>query len=640
MNRFVAVCLQALLVLCLSNSLSAQSFQYPYVENFGAAQEYQLGGPNPSEGTQVIPVGIDLYEGNDPNSIYYGLVPPNSSSKPVVVFVHGYASNASVWYEGDDNMYRDVYDDGYRSAFVSLTPNRHMWTNGNMLSNAIDKIRNHYGVSSVVVVGWSKGGVDTDASIVHFGANAKVSEVFTLSTPHNGTSIAEAANSVLLSLVNIIFMQNNDATKSLTRGYMSYFRSITDNNPNNTVGYTTLGGWGNGPLARLDIPQTLIHAIDGPRANGGNDGVVPYVSSLRPGGRELFDGQRKEYGWFGIPYYPGPSETELDHFEVTRGSKVWPFIKGVLNGTLRMAPNQTPQDYKMDPVVRSQSQLIASVGTDKTFYVSGQEEEVKVMLLGKGLPPSLMAKAIGTGSDLEFELTQESEEGRVYLASFPQPGAYQLQLDGEYIALVESHGGPTATLEPLFATGKNIFEQEAMQFQVSAEGINPADLEETKVHGTIHRITDLEMNSFNEAPTVLEFIWNGEAFVATANQNLPAGIYSISVTVEGKDFVRTLVSSVAKTGNPSENQLSPGLSITNVYPNPFAEVLTIQLESKEAGALKIYDLQGRPVQEFTINSGVEEIKWDAKANGMAPGLYILEFRNAAGQQVSQRVVLQ
>lgn len=642
MNRLVAICLQAGILLCLSNSLFSQNFQYPYVENFGSAQEYQLGAPNPSEGTQFIPVGIDLYEGNDPNSIYYGMVPANSSSKPVIVFVHGYASNASVWYSGDDNMYRDVYDDGYRTAFVSLTPNRHIWTNGNMLSNSIDQIRTHYNVNTVVVVGWSKGGVDTDASIVHYGANSKVSEVFTLSTPHQGTSIAEVANSILLGLVNIIFMQNNDATKSLTRGYISYFRSITDGNANNTVGYTTLGAWGNGPLARLDIPQTLLHGIDGKKKNGGNDGVVPYASSRRPGGRELFSGQRKEYGWFGIPYYPGPSETNLDHFEVTRGSKVWPFIKGVLQGTLRTAPNQTPSDYHMDPVIRSQSQLIASTGTDDIFHISDRDQEVKVMLMGGQLPNNLNAKSVQSGELLPFELIQSSAEGNVYRATSLAPGSFHFDLKQEYIALVEAEGGPTATLEPLFPTGKNLFDdRQAMEFEVKAEGIDTEHLGNLKVHGTLNRINDLELQATNDAPTVLSFNWNGEAFQASANSDLPAGVYSISVTVEGKDFVRTLVSSVAKVNQTSSNpEDQANLQIVDIFPNPFTEVVTMEIKSETKGSLQIYDLQGRPIQDFSIEAGeASQVKWDAKASGMASGMYLLEFSNEGGQTVSERLIL-
>ena len=271
-----------LAVLCLVSTFSySQQYQNPAIENFGPPNEVNLGAPYPGEGIDLIPGGVDLYSGDDPNTIYYGLTPPGSANRPVLVFVHGYASKASVWYSGDDNMYNDVYNDGYRAAYVSLTPNKHVWTNGAMLSTIIDRVTQHYNVSSVTVVGWSKGGVDTDAALVHFGANSKVDQVFTLSSPHNGTYLAELANSWLLSLVNIIFMQNNDATRSLTRGNMAYFRSITDNNPNNTVPYTTIGGWGNGPLARVDIPQGILHLNGGSKSSGGNDGVVPYRSSLR-----------------------------------------------------------------------------------------------------------------------------------------------------------------------------------------------------------------------------------------------------------------------------------------------------------------------------------------------------------------------
>jgi|GEM_PF-883964 len=641
MKRFFPVLLQALAVLGLFSILPAQNFQYPYVENFGTANELQLGAPNPAEGTLILPVGTDLYEGNAPNTIFYGLTPPNSSNRPVMVFVHGYASSASVWYEGKDNMYRDVYDDGYRSAFVTLTPNRHMWTNGNMLSNAIDRIKIHYGVNDVVVVGWSKGGVDTDAAIVHFGANAKVSQAFTLSTPHQGTSIAEAANSILLSLVNVIFMQNNDATKSLTRGYMSYFRSITDGNPGNTVGYTTLGGWGNGPLNRLSIPQGLIHLIDGPKSNGGNDGVVPYASSLRPGGRELFAGQRKERGWFGIPYYPGPSETELDHFEVTRGSKVWPFIKAVMEGNLKTAPQETPLDYRIAPTVHSQQQIVASQGSNDQFFLHAADQGFEIRLFGENLPAFLPL----VGSQGSFPLAQITQDGNSALYAATElveagtltPGSYRIDLgESDYVATVEMNSSIAAHLTPVFSAGKQTFTaQSPMSFAVGLSGLE--GLDDCSVTGTLHRIHGLEFQAVEDAMEVLSFEKMNGQFRAETASNLPAGIYSITVTVTGPGFSRTLVSSVAKTGSIA-SEAAQQLEI-QAYPNPFSDVIQISMDTDKATSLEIYDLQGRNIQSLSITNGQDQLEWNAKANGFSPGMYILELRSQTAILATKRVVM-
>ena len=45
-----------------------------------------------------------------------------------------------------------------------------------MLSKMLDRVAAHYGVEKVILVGWSKGGVDCDAAMTHFGAHKRVSK--------------------------------------------------------------------------------------------------------------------------------------------------------------------------------------------------------------------------------------------------------------------------------------------------------------------------------------------------------------------------------------------------------------------------------------------------------------------------------
>ncbi|MEM6271837.1 MAG: T9SS type A sorting domain-containing protein [Bacteroidota bacterium] len=632
--KFYAIVLTAavsLLLLC--PPVSAQ-FQNPNIEDFGPPNEFLLAAPNPSEGTQIIPVGIDLYNGNDDNTIHFGLTPPNSSSKPVLVFVHGYASNASVWYNGDDNMYHDVYQDGYRAAFVSLTPNRHIWTNGFMLNRIIDRVTQYYGVSDVVVIGWSKGGVDTDAAIVHFGANGKVSQAFTLSTPHNGTYVAELANSWLLSLVNIIFMQDNDATRSLTRGYLSFFRSITDNNPNNTVGYTTLGGWGNGPLARLSIPQDILYLNGGSKSSGGNDGVVPYSSSLRPGGTELFGGQYKAYGWFGIPYYPGPSETELDHFEVTRGDLVWPYIKGTLNGTLRTAQIPTPSDYNPNATVSSHQQIVTSLADNQTFVVEEGAEMVHIQLLGTE------ASDLQVTGDQGAAALQRLADG-FWQLNQPAAGTYRIATQGEFVALVSVPNGPEARLHTGLSAEKPVYPLgSAMEFTVDLPELKkefPADLRVTAV---LHRTMDLALNQVDAAPMVLEFKGEGQQFSAQTGTDLADGVYSITVNVRSEAFARTIVTSVAHLGNAAAKTATPQPQLDlAAWPNPFSEQLHLDLEVEEdfAGELTIYNVLGVAVKSLPVN-GTDEVVWNARSEGHAAGVYIVELNDGA-RKMTRKVVL-
>lgn len=632
--------LVALALLCLYGSSSAQ-FTYPYIENFGAPNEVNLAAPYPGEGTLLLPVGTDLYDGNDVNTIYYGLTPPNSSSKPVLVFVHGYASSASVWYDGLDNMYKDVYQDGYRTAFVSLTPNRHMWTNGYMLARMINVITQHYGVSSVKVVGWSKGGVDTDAALVHFGANSKVSEAFTLSSPHQGTGIAELANNILLSLVNIIFMQNNDATKSLTRGYMSYYRSLTDGLSSNNTPFTTFGAWGNGPLARLSIPQGYLYLAGGSKSSGGNDGVVPYSSSRRPGGRELFSGQRKEYGFLGIPYYPGPSQTELDHFEVTRGGLVWPYVKGVFNGSLRTPAPVADPDYNPNQLSSSRMQLVASAGGASTFSISNEGNARLFVLRQNGSTPlQIMALDGGQAPKLvpSSEEQLENATGTWYDLGGLRVGEYRLEGDGVFAAMIEEEEGAAAILELGFAAGERVFQTGAAAgATVRIEGALPEGLQVT---GTVQRLHDLDLQDVNEAPVpVSAEQQDGGIHGISLGADLAPGIYSLSINALGQNFRRSINTTFAVVGDEKAKKAeTPGIGLT-AFPNPFTERLQIDLGDVETQELRVYNVFGQEISRIAVR-GQQQVEWNAAAEGASPGIYILQAVAKDGSKRQVQAIMQ
>ncbi len=636
----------ALIVLtCVAlRAQDLSGFDRPYVEDFGAPNEVWLGSPNFSEGTQIVPVGIDLWEGNDNNTIHYGAVPPGGNNAPVVVFVHGYAANAYVWFEGDDNMYADVYRDGYRSAFVSLTPNRHIWTNGNMLSNAIDRIRSNYGVNKVILVGWSKGGVDCDAALNHFGANTKVSQAFTLSTPHNGTSIAELANSVLLSLVNIIFMQDNDGTRSLQRGYMDYYRSITDSKSTNTVPFTTLGGWGNGPLNRLDIPQAILHGIDGPRTDGGNDGVVPYRSSRRPGGTELFSGQRKEYYWWGGWHYPGPSQTNLDHFEVTRGGLVWPYFESRIsnNNRLDIPTAVTPTDYLPNQVVSSQMQIVTALEGKRQILVAPNSKKVSLFIGQKGEQPISIYDNSGQRLSLTPTKSERLTKGghkTEYVLENPKAGAYTIESNDAFVAIASFEGGATATLTRTDA--KRVYDtNDNINLELDFTTESGQAIEGSVVSGVAVRTMDLAMNVIDEDPVAISFIKNKEGrFVAQWKGVKKPGIYNLSVTAQGGQAQRTVTTSLAVVGQIKEELEQTGeLSINAVYPNPSRGPLNIQLNATSASKLTVYNVYGQVVRVFDLSdaSGVQQVTWDASS--LEKGLYIIQLTDG-DQRISKKVIL-
>ncbi|HWI64451.1 MAG TPA: hypothetical protein VNT75_21685, partial [Symbiobacteriaceae bacterium] len=235
--------------------------------------------------------------------IYYGAIPPNVDyTKPVLVFVHGYNSSAHTWwqetaYHGVNDMYTYAYNNGYRTAFVNLGPDRDMWYNGSLLNTKLDTIRSYYGVSKVTIVAHSKGGVDSNAASVHYGAASKISRIITLGSPHKGTPLSDMAYSSWTWWLAAIFGATNDATYVLQTGYMNYYRSIT---PTDTIPYYTFSGYKCGPINSAMWYGCMA-------ISGEDDGVVPVWSTRIPGGTHL-----KEGYW--------------DHDEIKMGSRTWSYF--------------------------------------------------------------------------------------------------------------------------------------------------------------------------------------------------------------------------------------------------------------------------------------------------------------------------
>lgn len=221
-----------------------------------------------------------------PGTWYVGSVPAwIDPAKAPIVFIHGYNSAASVWWDGND-MYETALANGYQTAFIDLYPEKDMWENGAMLAGKLKEIYDYFGKKKLVVVGHSKGGVDAQTALVHYGAYPYVSNVITLSSPHHGTQLSDLAHSSSAWWLAALLGSNNDATRSLQTGNMSYFRSITDPHANAQMNrYYTLGGtkWGSFGSALYWGGLYLS-------SYGANDGVVTVASSRLPGGTIVKEG--------------------------------------------------------------------------------------------------------------------------------------------------------------------------------------------------------------------------------------------------------------------------------------------------------------------------------------------------------------
>lgn len=246
------------------------------------------GAPGSALTYPSIPVLVNANPNGSEGDWYVGATPPGyDPAKPVIVFVQGLHGSAGDWwgpteYYGNNDMYAYAYSSGYRTAFVDFRDAGgnagSMWLNGSVFRTQLEKICAHFRVSRVNVVCHSKGGVDVQSAIVHYGAYPYVGRVFTLSTPHWGSEVADLSYSWWSWWLGALLGQHDDGTYVLQTSYMSYFRSITDGRVENApIKYYTSAGNDWGPwFSALWFGGSYLSAY------GSNDGLVTVTSAHNP----------------------------------------------------------------------------------------------------------------------------------------------------------------------------------------------------------------------------------------------------------------------------------------------------------------------------------------------------------------------
>ena len=235
------------------------------------------------------------------DNVFFGAIPPGGETAPVLVFVHGLSGLAEDWWKdnttaGPNDMYAYAYNAGYRTAFVNLNlqpdtvppqcavkrrPANDMMGNGKILSQQLAYITDHYGVDQVDVIAHSKGGIDTQAAIVYWGAAPRVRRVITLATPHQGALLADLVCTPPLPL------DCDQAMQSVRPASMTLFRFLTDAaTVDDAIAYYSGAGdfW--------DTPGTIYELTGRILQNhpdgGDNDGAVTVASTALADASPLF----------------------------------------------------------------------------------------------------------------------------------------------------------------------------------------------------------------------------------------------------------------------------------------------------------------------------------------------------------------
>lgn len=459
--------------------------------------------------------------GNDdpsgvPGQWYVGTTPSYvAPSKQPILFVHGLNSSSNTWWN-ENNMYDTAYQNGYETAFIDLYPTKNMWDNGALLAQKIREIYNYYG-EKVVVVAHSKGGIDTQSALVHYGAFPYVSRVITLSTPHHGSQLADLAYSSWAGWLAGILGSKNDATYSLQTGYMAYFRSETDQhvnvnkNPIYTFGGTKWGSFG----------SSLYWGGLYLRPYGSNDGAVTVNSSRLPYATELRVG-------------------DWNHFIIKEGSSTFNLFRDYLNET-------TINSTGSKTLSKEQS---SSLNTEASWFVRGGETSGKKV-------EKVMVEA--GAESVTFDWVSDSSSSQLALKdpSGKTSSSFQVKKDdSEYFNGAYHH---TITIQNPAAgewtLASHPSSPEKYLMVVSFDSIMNDSVDVNIVQDEIIlKKTDKKVNLIHDV--TLEYYKNGKlkkSNVKSKNGSLKLpklgeGVYNITIDVDGKkdknEFKRTIIKTV------------------------------------------------------------------------------------------------
>ncbi|KFN00977.1 hypothetical protein D0U04_17885 [Bacillus clarus] len=330
-----------------------------------------------------------------PGDWFLGEKPLNyDEKKPPVVFVQGRNGSADSWYgktvyHDINDMYDYAFKAGYQTVFIQLYDaagkgSASQWDNGKLLAQKLEEIYNHFG-KKVNIVAHSKGGVDTQAALVGYGANRFVGNVVTLASPHYGSNLADLSYSWWAGWLASLLGQKDDGTYSLQTGEMAQFRSLIDNNPAVKLNrYYTVAGTSWGPVfSALSMGGLYLYSY------GSNDGLVNEWSTRLPYGTHLF------------------TDSRFDHDNIRKGSAVFSRIEPYLRtASAAIAPLASNYDSyeKVDELNTTSNQnilggeLLQNKWEDQTFAVDKKAEGVVTVLTAS--------------SDVEIQLL--SPTGKVY----------------------------------------------------------------------------------------------------------------------------------------------------------------------------------------------------------------------------------
>ncbi|MVP01479.1 alpha/beta hydrolase [Paenibacillus lutrae] len=468
---------------------------------------------------------------------YTGAVPPQASSaKPVILFVQGLHSNYTTWTK-TDSYYDAAYNAGYRTAFVQLKDSDgtggNMWTNGPKLAEVIKKVAAYYGVPKINIIAHSKGGIDTQTALVHYGAAPYVNVVHQLSTPNKGSEVADMAYSNWTSWLAELLDKKDEAVYSLQTSYMAAYRSQTDSRPENALTKTYMSG-GEGDDGWFSSTW-FAHAV----LPDEDDGLVSVASAM------------------GLPYGIPNFTKNISHSEMRNASQTWNLVKpklalGAASASVASGSASASENLLARPGVAEENTSFILRGgplqgqrVTETFPLeSGLTNLVMDVLTASEQTKVTLISPAGVRHDLQPGKPEGDEEvlfaGAVhhnFSLERPEKGEWKLEMSGSgdaYFMLARPEGkikGQLKSPRKLFRKG------ESASVSVGFNGVKKWDAG-SGTRGSTNKATLTRAEKANAAHTIQKMnelnvdAVNGDVQV---NFQVPTepGVYNLSFDISG-----------------------------------------------------------------------------------------------------------
>ncbi len=476
-----------------------------------------------------------------PGQWFLGDRPPNyNSSKPPIVFVQGKNGSSTSWYgettyHGINDMYTKAYDAGYQTVFVQLydaagNGSENQYTNGRLLASMLANISQHFNGQKVNIIAHSKGGPDTQAALIHYGAHQYVGRVITLGSPHHGSELADLSYSWYAGWLGELLGQNDAGTYSLQVGEMAKFRSATDSHTNRSKNkYYTIAGSDRGPaFSALALGGAYLGSY------GANDGLVTVTSTKLPYGTHLF------------------TDSTLDHDNIRQGSKVFSRIEPYLRSAAVSQVSATSEaSTQSDTAIHSESSSYITGGklsdsqlTKKEIYVPAKTTgTISVYTASNDTTVELVAPD-GTIMKASTPIKEETILSGASLYTFQQTelaeGSWTVQMkaanEKDAYLLVSSFD--EAGKIGLEMAGKGKADQSSFTVKI------PKQAGTTSLS---FKFNDSDGNELKQ--NIVPKTTNGAEYTSKLPKVSKPGVYNMTVDVKtkhanGKESVRTLVRSV------------------------------------------------------------------------------------------------